>query len=633
MARGLVSKGRLEEAIEKFGVAIKLRPDVPKFILAKADLLESQLRFAEAGPLYRDVWRLDPAEERAQTNATLCEKLAREMEIGSKLGRESLSRLMSTMSAEQRSPAEMMLVAKLLGKEKSLLLGYWFERLKDAPLPPDISLDKCLTMGDDGELKLDLNGTQIADLSAFESMPLRELNLTGCRKVIDLRPLAGMPLRTLNLAATEILDLTALQEMKTLAALDLSFTRISDVSALRGLNLNKLDLGRTLVTDLTPLVGMPLEELVLNLTPVADIESLRGMPLERLGLAKTRVVNLESLRGMSLKELVLHGIPAVDFTPLAGAPLEVLELAETSVGDLSFLKGMPLRVLLLHECQYARNHKILADLSALQVLTLHTSAYFNEVGMLRDHPSLRQIQFGAPNRAGTELAAKPCQEFWLEFDAAAQSRKVGLSVRELAAQGKFAEAAKLFKDQAILGFQDWSTLGTLLLASGDHKGYQAICKEMIERFRRRGEGDEAAVRLCLLNPDPGIPYTKLRQAMPQLGLIREDTPYRLAFVLTNGLLDFRGGQFDDAIGLLQKVRAEGETSEVVIAGAVISMAYFRQGQLDLAKTELVGARAAITPFWPNAPPQRGVWHKWLMAELFLKEAEMLLEGTGSQSDK
>jgi len=170
MATTLVAREQFDEAIGKLEVAIKLRPDVAEYVLAKADLLESQFRFAEAAPAYRKVLQLDPGENRAESNAVLCERLAAEMATNSSLSRGSLTELFSRMTQEQRSAAEMLKAGRLLGKENDLLLSYWLERLKDLPIPPENPLKQRLTISKEGELALDLSNTEMGDLEPLRGI-------------------------------------------------------------------------------------------------------------------------------------------------------------------------------------------------------------------------------------------------------------------------------------------------------------------------------------------------------------------------------------------------------------------------------------------------------------------------------
>ena len=82
-------------------------------------------------------------------------------------------------------------------------------------------------------------------------------------RVVDLTPLAGLPLQTLCLENVPVQDLSPLK-----------------TNTLRALNLHG-----SLVEDLSPLATLPLEELNLENTGVTDLGPLKKMPLKRLSLA------------------------------------------------------------------------------------------------------------------------------------------------------------------------------------------------------------------------------------------------------------------------------------------------------------------------------------------------------------
>jgi len=117
---------------------------------------------------------------------------------------------------------------------------------------------------DNGDTGLDLDFTNVKDLTPLKGMPLKELYL-DFTKVKDLSPLKGVPLEVLWLSCTKVTDLTPLD----------------------GMPLERLHLLGTNVKDLTPLEGMPLKELYLDGTKVTDLTPLDGMPLERLDLRRT----------------------------------------------------------------------------------------------------------------------------------------------------------------------------------------------------------------------------------------------------------------------------------------------------------------------------------------------------------
>lgn len=137
--------------------------------------------------------------------------------------------------------------------------------------------------------------------------------------VVDLSPLAGLPLVILGLAGNPV----------------------SDLSPLQGLPLRELDLERTAVTDLAPLSGMPLDKLWLNETAIDSLTPLAGARLTQLSLLGTKVVDLTPLHGMPLQQLWLNDTAVTDLSPLADAPLISLTLHQTPVADLQVARTWP----------------------------------------------------------------------------------------------------------------------------------------------------------------------------------------------------------------------------------------------------------------------------------------------------
>ena len=321
--------------------------------------------------------KLKPGQPAAAANTELCEKLlAAKPDAQGNLTRESLAQLQLAMQKENRPAAELLPVARLLGKENEVLLQAWLTRLKDLPIPLDKPLKDRLTIREDGLLDLDLSGTKLANLDALASAPLGGLNVSGVQGVSDLAPLRGMRLATLVLTGTVIKDLSSLSGMTSLTHLELS---------------------RTKVVELSPLTGLPLVLLALDGTPVTELGPLKGMPLERLNLSDTRVTSFSALKGMPLKWLAAHKVPVLDFTPLTGTPLKLLEVDETRVRDLGFLRGMPLNTLMIWGCEEARNLRVLSEIPTLEVLLLPGDYWtfpqeeVNAIAALKTHPGLKQI--------------------------------------------------------------------------------------------------------------------------------------------------------------------------------------------------------------------------------------------------
>jgi hypothetical protein len=104
---------------------------------------------------------------------------------------------------------------------------------------------------------LNLRSTGISDLSPLSQLPLKNLYLGSNPGVVNITPLAGMPL--------ERLDLTG--------------TRVSDLSPLGGSSIRELILeGCRAITDLTPLAQCAKLETLIVPSQVRDLEFLRGKP-------------------------------------------------------------------------------------------------------------------------------------------------------------------------------------------------------------------------------------------------------------------------------------------------------------------------------------------------------------------
>ncbi len=361
-ARGLAAKEQYDAAIEKLDYAIKLRPVTVEFLVQKGDLLQCQFKLAEAAAIYREALRVKPGHARAEESAKLCDELlAAPPGPDGKLTRESLGKLHLAMQKQQRPAAELLPVARLLGAEREHLVAYWLDRFKDLPISPEKPLKDRLTIREDGLFELDLQGTQITDLSPLAGMPLGKLTLWNCRLIADFTPL---------------------REFRSLTYLDLDGTQLADLSILRDLPLEELSFGGTKVSNLSPLRGMKLKTLWLyGCRLVSDLSPLVGMPLTEF----------------HAKDLA----NGTDFSPLKSLPLEKCLIAEPSVTDLSFLANTPLKELSLYNCGKLRGLGWLSELKSLERLVLPGS-YRNlpdddiqVIAALRKHPRLAFLQSDA----------------------------------------------------------------------------------------------------------------------------------------------------------------------------------------------------------------------------------------------
>jgi len=400
-ARVLAAKEQFPEAIQKLDYALKLRPGAAEYLVEKADLLQCQLKLAEAAAVYRQALRAKPGLARAAASAKLCEDLlAAPTGVDGKLTRETLARLSLAMQQQQRPAAELMPVARLLGEEKKLVVDYWLARLKDLPVTSEKPLIKRLTVRDDGQLALDLSDTKVIDLAPLAGAPLAALNLSNSHGLADLSPLRGIDLIELDVTRTSVVDLAPLREMHTLEKLGISGCNVTGLAALGALRLKVLNFSGC---------------------PVSDLNPIRKMPLEDINLRETRVADLSPLIGMPIKSIDLTQAPVLDFSPLAKLPLEKCILQQNRITDLAVLRGKPLRELTLWGCLEARNYAAIAGISTLELLLL-PSTYrdlpaedYEAIGSLRKLPNLRQ--FGSEIMDHMQYATTGSKDvFWEDWD-------------------------------------------------------------------------------------------------------------------------------------------------------------------------------------------------------------------------
>jgi len=285
-ARAYALTEQFPQALERLDYALKLRPNDPEYLLAKANLLQACLQFDDAARVYRVVE--GPARPSARANAELSDRLAVEKKQAGTLSRESLAELFEVMVKEQRPASELMPLARLLGRERELALQYWSQRLRQLQFSLDPPIEKRLTARPDGLLRLDLSATAISDLRDLSGMPVGELDLAHCVGVSDLTPLQHAPLIKLDISHTSVIDLSPLRR-RPLRSLSIRGCAINNIHALSEVPLLFLDASQTEITDFSPLAKAQLENLMLEGCQVADLTFLKGLPLKLLRLDKASV--------------------------------------------------------------------------------------------------------------------------------------------------------------------------------------------------------------------------------------------------------------------------------------------------------------------------------------------------------
>jgi Leucine-rich repeat (LRR) protein len=251
---------------------------------------------------------------------------------------------------------------------------------------------------------LDLSFTQVANVSPLKSLTSLETLALSDTQVADLSPLKSLTsLQTLDLYNTQVADLSPLKSLTSLQRLDLFGTRVADLSPLKSLtSLQRLSLSFTQVADLSPLKSLTsLQTLTLSGTRVADLSPLESLPsLQMLRLSRTKVADFSPLKSLtSLQMLSLSGTKVADFSPLKGlTSLQELDLSGTQVTDLSLLKSLTsLQKLDLSGSQVA-DLSLLKSLTSLQELNL-SGTRVADLSPLKSLTSLQRLDL-----SGTRVA-------------------------------------------------------------------------------------------------------------------------------------------------------------------------------------------------------------------------------------
>ncbi len=455
--------------------------------------------------------------------------------------------------------------------------------------------------GDPGPSAVSINDKQFADLTALRGARIEQLDLKHTQ-VADLTPLQGLPLRTIELEGT----------------------RIDDLTPLAGMPLEGVWVSETKITDLTPLHGMHLRSLDLRDTRVADLSSLRGMPLRNLYIQHTKVLDLSPLADLPLTDIYLEGIPATDLTPL---------------GKISTLKML---ILPNHEANVAPLRK----LAKLERLSYSFDARVNG-------PSMSTAEFWADNDtleaakqlvngdyAGATTALKNVIESTSKT-LGPESKGTVVAKGQLAKcyvwQGHFEEAVPLFREIVAIHRKlkenerdpdHWVRLAATLAAAGNAVGYRATCTDMVHIFE--GTKDKAAadrvIKTCTIAPDSGVGENELRQ-LTGLAEHQKDGNLSPWYFASAAIVEFRAGRWIGAEEMAKNISGNG-IAPVTMGNALVAMIRQHEGRPDEARAMLAQTRIEIDGHWPPKKDNDGTpwhnWHDWLIARLFVLEAERMI---------
>jgi eukaryotic-like serine/threonine-protein kinase len=181
--------------------------------------------------------------------------------------------------------------------------------------------------------------------------------------------------------------------------------------------------------------------------------------------------------------------------------------------------------------------------------------------------------------------------------------------------------------------------GAALAQAGDETRYRQFCLETIRRYS--GEPNPFGDRVlkgCLLHPgnDPAVVAGLERYAIDVVASIARDESAGDAFraawqAAAMGLFELRRGRDEEALRWSRRCLAyPGHNApRAALARAVASIAEWRLGQLEPARTDLAAAREIVlTQFRARddrGSPVAGFWFDCVCARLVLSEAEALVE--------
>ena len=191
---------------------------------------------------------------------------------------------------------------------------------------------------------LSIHDCLVRELSWLEGMALRRLKISGNgSEPTNGDALRGMPLKYVHVDRGHF-DLSVLAE-SPVEELFIHHWQ-SGLKGVERLRLRRLDIWDSKIVDLSPLAGMPLQEFVASYTNVKDLSPIASAPLEVLFITGTKVTDLTPLRGKPLKKLNFEKTHVKDVSLLLDMPaLEEAMIPQTGTNIRMLRKHKTLKLL------------------------------------------------------------------------------------------------------------------------------------------------------------------------------------------------------------------------------------------------------------------------------------------------
>jgi tetratricopeptide (TPR) repeat protein len=216
-----------------------------------------------------------------------------------------------------------------------------------------------------------------------------------------------------------------------------------------------------------------------------------------------------------------------------------------------------------------------------------------------------------------------------------------------AALGRLKELGQIYKDleqhfeKAIerdpSDHLNWFYDAPLRLHRGDIEGHRRACREMLARFSQTDKpviADRTA-KTCLLRPGAVSDLGPVRQLADRAVTGTEQHHYYPWFLLTQGMADYRSGDFPNAIARLNKslslvhdtrYRCSHDPTLPGTAYSFLAMALHQVGHTIEAKRALDQATQLMDQQMIARTENVHWWAHWLWFRLVYQEAEQLLNG-------
>ncbi|HMF15668.1 MAG TPA: hypothetical protein VKE98_00605, partial [Gemmataceae bacterium] len=180
----------------------------------------------------------------------------------------------------------------------------------------------------------------------------------------------------------------------------------------------------------------------------------------------------------------------------------------------------------------------------------------------------------------------------------------------------------------------WFRRAYAMLQSGDNKGYQELCRQLLDKYlpEKNGHLLNWAARVCVLDAKAVNDWTQPVFAAQKASELHRS---HSGILITLAAALYRAGQWDDAIQQCldsRQAKDRGDGDNRVLTDLLLAMAYHRKGEVEAAKGWWRDAEdwfqketAKLSGLQAVRGPDKMRWEDWLLVQVLRKEAAALLK--------